>query len=67
MSEVEVWEIHMAECPECCESMLIRDPVQNGDILVCPHCKKKSKISGICGAYRADKSKATHDGEAISL
>ena len=63
METVTAWEAHVVECSECCEGMLVRDPIQKGDIVVCPRCKTKSKIDGICGACREDKKTQTHDGE----
>jgi DNA-directed RNA polymerase subunit M/transcription elongation factor TFIIS len=60
-------ECHVLECDNCSESILVRDPINVGDSVVCPNCKKKSKIEEVTAGYRADKNKQTHDGESVGI
>ena len=60
-----VWECVMAECPECGETVLIRNTVRKGDKYECGACGKKHTITEITADYSPSAKKRTHDSEAV--
>lgn len=50
--KVDLWQIHRAECPECCEEFLVHGDPRPKDLVTCPVCAKNLTVGDICSDYR---------------
>lgn len=57
--------VHIFECCKCDNSLLIRDDVYLGDLIICPRCGESHVVESVMGRARQSAVPATLEAEVF--